>query len=135
MTGIRLLVAILALSLIPALAAACEDVTTGVPRGLAERVALAPQNLSCDLVDRSCRWSFGLGDAVSRALFDTLVETMRACPDFESAIRDSGVNHPDFYDAWAIQIGEQGFSVSIKDKSALQQTFVVLRIMSETRLN
>ena len=135
MIGIRLFVATLALGLTPALAAACDDVAGDVPRGLAERVAMAPQNLSCDPADRSCRWSFDLGDDVSRALFEDLVKTMRDCPKLESAVRDSGVNHPDFYDAWAIQIGNQGFTVSIKDKSALQKTFVVLRIMSETRLN
>ena len=129
------MVAVLALGLTPALAAACEDVDGDVPRGLAERVALAPQNLSCDSADRSCRWSFDLGDNVSRALYDALVKTLRDCPNLEGAVRDSGVNHPDFYDAWAIQLGDRGFTVSIKDKSALQQTFVVLRIMSETRLN
>ena len=135
MRRIHLLVAALAFGLAPALAAACENVAGDVPRGLAERVALAPQNLGCDPVDRSCRWSFDLGDDVSRALFDALVKMMRDCPNLEGAVRDSGVNHPDFYDAWIIQLGDQGFTVSIKDKSALRQTFVVLRIMSETGLN
>ena len=135
MAKFGVLIAVLAIGFTPTLASACKAVGDDAPRGLVSNLALAPQVLSCDTADRSCRWSFALGDPVSRSVFDALIEYMRACPTFAKAVRDTGVNHPDFYDAWSIQTEDQGFTISIKDKSALQQTYVVLRVMSEMRLN
>lgn len=74
-----------------------------------------------------CRWTFALGDAASRANYDDLQSRIKACAVPINATRDQGVNHPDFYDAWIYEFEDGRLSVSIKDKSALGQTFVVLR--------
>jgi len=81
----------------------------------------------CDGEERACRWTFTLGADGSRTLFDELRSRLEACPDMAGMTRDQGVNHPDFYDAWIFQFADAALSVSIKDKAALGQTFVVLR--------
>ncbi len=100
-----------------------------------ESAAALADAVICDEEDRSCRFSFGLATDVSRDLYDQMVGNLSTCPGLKSAEQDVGVNHPDFYDAWTFQFGDGVMTVSIKDKSALKQTFVVLRIMSETGRN
>ena len=81
----------------------------------------------CESEAQACRWSFELGDTGSRGLFKDLVDSIGACSTLTSKLHDTGVNHPDFYDAWVFDFPTGSLSVSLKDKSALGQTFVVLR--------
>ena len=83
----------------------------------------------------ACRWTFDLGTPQSRDIYDGLRAALAGCSDARPE-RDQGVNHPDFYDAWAFQIDGARVTLSIKDKSALGKTYVVLRgPMSEMRRN
>ena len=72
---------------------------------------------------------------LSRGSFEALTQKLATCTDVPP-VRDQGVNHPDFYDAWAFIIDGAPVTLSIKDKTALGKTFVVLRgSMSEMRRN
>ena len=71
-----------------------------------------------------------LGDEMSRTVYDKVVASYKTCSDWQSVEQDKGVNHPDYYDAWMFHGDVGGFSVSIKDKSVLGKTFVVLRLLT-----
>ena len=89
--------------------------------------ALGGSVADCGSEPGVCRWTFQLGDAASRETYEALRVGIRACGEPMSAIRDQGVNHPDFYDAWVYRFDDGGLSLSIKDKAALGETYVVLR--------
>lgn len=84
----------------------------------------------CESEAMACKWQFELGETESRALFRDLVTKIDGCAVPLSKMQDKGVNHPDFYDAWIFAFPDGGLSVSLKDKAALRQTFVVLRRLS-----
>ena len=89
----------------------------------------------CDSEPGVCRGTFDLADPGSRDSFEALTQKLATCTDVPP-VRDQGVNHPDFYDAWAFIIDGAPVTLSIKDKTALGKTFVVLRgSMSEMRRN
>ncbi|NNE78647.1 MAG: hypothetical protein HKN18_00105 [Silicimonas sp.] len=87
----------------------------------------AGAEVDCETEPDACRWTFDLGAPVSRELFEVLRARLAECPNLRAASRDQGVNHPDFYDAWVFRFAREAFSLSIKDKSGLRRTFVVLR--------
>lgn len=73
-----------------------------------------------------CRWTQALQAPGSRDAFAAMGAEIRACrPETEE--RDDAVNHPDFYDAFAFGFGTVRVSLSIKDKSGLQATYVTFR--------
>ncbi len=80
-----------------------------------------------------CGWPFAYRSDEATAAFDRLNETVAAClgPDAASS-RDQSVNHPDFYDLRLYHIAGRQTAVSLKDKAALQRTYVFLRISRET---
>ena len=89
----------------------------------------------CETEPGVCRGTFDLGAPQSRSDFEALTKRLTACAS-AAPVRDKGVNHPDFYDAWAFAVEGGEITLSIKDKSALGKTFVVLRgPMSEMRRN
>lgn len=76
-----------------------------------------------------CNWPFAYRDVAAQARFDALVETVGKCLGTKSALpADLAVNHPDFYDLRQFGDAQGVVAVSIKDKGALQQTYVFLRI-------
>ena len=75
-----------------------------------------------------CRWKFGHRSLSSRRAFDRLIFQLKRCPRLTGSTRDAAVNHPDFYDAWEFRFEGFKAAVSLKDKSALGATFVVLRV-------
>ena len=76
-----------------------------------------------------CVWRFPLQAPAARRQFADLVSGLLTCLGPGSlAERDQGVNHPDFYDARRFETGGIELIVSIKDKSALENTFVNLRV-------
>lgn len=87
----------------------------------------AAQGADCDSEPGACRWTFALGEPASRDLFAKIQDELGQCPNLINRARDQGVNHPDFYDAWVFEFPDATFSVSLKDKAALRQSFVVLR--------
>lgn len=77
----------------------------------------------------NCHWAFAFRDDQARAMFDALVEQIQACDGTRTVLeQDQRVNHPDSYDLRKFVYTDISIDVSLKDKGALQQTFVFLRI-------
>ncbi len=110
----------------PALAEGCGHDVGTEPGPLAAQFA---GGADCGHEAEACRWTFDLGVPASRALFEEMRDGIGACSDVEAGERDQGVNHPDFYDAWVFPMALSNVMVSIKDKSALSKTYVVLRFL------
>lgn len=89
------------------------------------------QGFDCDTEPGVCRGAFALGAPESRRIFEATRQHLAACPGLRQAVRDRGVNHPDFYDAWTFSFSGGALSLSLKDKSALGQSFVVMRRLPE----
>jgi len=61
--------------------------------------------------------------------FEDIVTEVTACIGPMAIIKtDQSVNHPDAYDLREFQTGARSYAVSIKDKGALQQTLVFVRV-------
>ncbi len=74
-----------------------------------------------------CMWAFAYRDDNAIAGFDHLIAALKSCFDGQDPVRDDGtVNHPDSYDARRFTVDGIRFSVSVKDKAALEKTFVFL---------
>ena len=77
-----------------------------------------------------CKWGFSYRAPAATAAFAAYEQALRQClGDRATESRDPGVNHPDFYDRRLFQTDSFGVSVSLKDKAALMQTFVFLRVL------
>ena len=76
-----------------------------------------------------CGWSFAYRTPEALSAFNGLTATVRACLGPVAAVTDDlDVNHPDFYDLQTFQFGDREVGVSLKDKAALSQTCVFLRV-------
>jgi hypothetical protein len=76
-----------------------------------------------------CAWKFPYRDTAAKDTFLSMNQTMRDCfVDGIETIEDQGVNHPDSYEQHKFLVDEIAVSVSIKDKSALQETYVFVGI-------
>ena len=71
---------------------------------------------------RSCRWAFALQDPRGREIYDALARRLMACA--KSWEHDTGVNHPDSYLAITIKLEENALRLSLKDKAALDATYL-----------
>jgi len=76
-----------------------------------------------------CTWGFSYRDAAASAFFREVDADLRTClaGRAESA-KDRGVNHPDTYDQRRYGLDDVIVTVSLKDKSALDRTFVFLGV-------
>jgi hypothetical protein len=76
-----------------------------------------------------CAWQFTYRAGAATAAFQALLdETAKCLGPAAGPIRDQAVNHPDFYDLRRFLVLDAEIGISIKDKAALQQTYVFLRI-------
>lgn len=76
-----------------------------------------------------CGWPFAYRSEEATAAFTRLNDAVSACLGPDVAItQDQSVNHPDFYDLRLYRTNAQEIGVSLKDKAALQQTYVFLRL-------
>ena len=76
-----------------------------------------------------CHWEFAYRAAEAAATFETFNQQIQTClAGLSDEFKDQGVNHPDFYDLRQYQTQGAQVSLSIKDKGAMQRTFVFLRI-------
>ena len=117
---------LIGLNALPAWADLCNPDDAADPSTFAGQFA---QGADCGHEALACRWTFDLGAPASRALFEDMRARIGACSKLDRAERDQGVNHPDFYDAWVFPLAATKVMVSIKDKSALEKTYVVLRLL------
>ena len=143
---------VLALGLIPAGAARagefCADMNILVGRaqsnfpGLsagttdAEKPFLLPGAKTC-AVTRTlsgskayhCAWEFAYRATAANDRFNAFDRSLRQCFGNRAQTRkDQWVNHPDFYDLRQYRLEQVDVSVSIKDKSAMQKTYVFIRV-------
>lgn len=76
-----------------------------------------------------CHWEYGYRADAAFAKFDALDADIRACLTEATALpSDLSVNHPDSYDLKRYQTGQIVISAALKDKAALAQSLVFLRI-------
>ena len=76
-----------------------------------------------------CYWGFPYRSDDAAKMFQDMVADASACLGRGvTVMKDQSVNHPDAYDLRAFKLDEREIGVSIKDKGALQQTLVFLRV-------
>ncbi|MEP2027917.1 MAG: hypothetical protein ABJI96_04300 [Paracoccaceae bacterium] len=107
-----------------------EDVTT------ANSIGMLPGAEKCSVV-RSlsgantyhCAWGFDYRSDAAKQSFEAVNQMVRDCfGDSSESVKDAGVNHPDTYYQRQHILDEIVISVSLKDKVALQQTYVFVGI-------
>ena len=75
-----------------------------------------------------CGWPFEFRSAEATAAFAALHSTLLACTGvIARSFEDQLVNHPDSYDLRFFDRGNTEIAISIKDKGALQKTYIFLR--------
>ena len=102
------------------------EILAGAAPDICERARIhaAPDELICT-------WPFILGDTAAPALLDHLSTAIIYCvPDAVRLPPDMAVNHPDFYKLHQFEMTGAAVAVSLKDKGALGQTFVRLRLLA-----
>ncbi|WP_425040942.1 hypothetical protein [Primorskyibacter sp. S187A] len=77
-----------------------------------------------------CHWSFAFRADAAHTYFDTLSAALAFCSETPVQVAGARVNHPDSFDQITGEIAEQSVSLSLKDKGALQQTLVFLRVVT-----
>ncbi|WP_415402312.1 hypothetical protein [Tateyamaria sp. SN3-11] len=75
----------------------------------------------------NCRWPFDYRAPAATDTFTALIDATTGCLNTDG-LTDQGVNHPDSYDLRTFHTDTAQVSISIKDKGALQQTFIFLRV-------
>ncbi len=73
-----------------------------------------------------CYWAFDYRSDAARGGFLQVAAGVAACAD--PIAQEGDVNHPDSYDLRQFDLGGATVAVSLKDKGALQQTLVFLRV-------
>lgn len=84
-------------------------------------------------VAQHCRWPFAFRAPAAEAAFEKMSDDVAACLNAPALPEEGGVNHPDSYDQRLFRTPEATVSVALKDKGALQQTFVFLRVEPANR--
>ena len=95
-------------------------------RALAQ-VDCAPSRGLGGTVALHCAWPFEYRSMQALDAFDYLLGQVAACAN-PIAADPSSVSHPDSYDMRQFSSGMGVISVSLKDKGALNQTYVFLRV-------
>lgn len=76
-----------------------------------------------------CGWPFDYRAPQASQAFQAVIQAVPNCLGASlQAEDDQDVNHPDFYDLRLFQTAQGEVGVSLKDKGALQQTYVFLRV-------
>ena len=76
-----------------------------------------------------CSWKFEFRTSAAIEQFEGLNHALMRCFGGQSkAIKDQKVNHPDFYDQNQFKFGDVLATVALKDKSALQSTYVFVGV-------
>lgn len=96
--------------------------------GLAPKPACATSRALSGPVSNHCYWSFPYRSALATQSFETLVQRVTKCANAQVHSKEDTVNHPDTYDLRRFTIAGKIVDVSLKDKAALQQTIVFLRV-------
>ena len=82
----------------------------------------------------NCQWGFSFRNPDAWKSFERLSGQIRECSGVAVLIdQDQLVNHPDTYDLRKFDWNGAIIDVSLKDKGALQQTFVFLRVGTDAQ--
>ncbi len=122
----------------------CAELRGLVEEAGSDQMDLAPVAVYADAQDCSisrderggrtylCHWAFPYRDAAATTAFEALDQEVRQCFNDASIMPDDlAVNHPDSYQLRRYQFGQAVISASLKDKAALCQSLVFLRIDQE----
>ena len=72
---------------------------------------------------------FSYRNVEANAAFEALNQSLQSCFGGSAEVaKDQGVNHPDFYEQRRYQLDQVVVTVSIKDKSTLQRTYVFIGV-------
>lgn len=76
-----------------------------------------------------CNWAYPFRSPQATGAFEALFDEVAVClgPD-ATPTSDDGVNHPDTYDLRRFEGQGMAVDVSLKDKGALQQSYVFLKV-------
>ncbi len=77
---------------------------------------------------RACRWPYAYRAPEAREAFARLVADVADCPGATAMPLEEGVNHPDSYDLRRFSLEGDTVAVSLKDKAALRETYIFLRV-------
>lgn len=76
-----------------------------------------------------CGWTFDYRAIDAQTAFEQTIAAVTSCLGPSARVTpDQDVNHPDFYDLQTFTTEDNTISVSLKDKGALQQTLVFVRV-------
>jgi hypothetical protein len=76
-----------------------------------------------------CSWPFEFRAPEAKQAFEAVSQSLANCPTAQlREFKDQTVNHPDSYDLRIFDLDTAEVGLSLKDKGALQQTFVFLRV-------
>ena len=77
---------------------------------------------------KHCYWTFAFRSDAAREWFAEHAELLRQCADGPVSVEGATVNHPDSFDQMTAKVEDRDVSLSLKDKGALSQTLVFLRV-------
>lgn len=81
-------------------------------------------------INMHCYWVFPYRAEAATQTFQNMVADVAACLGPNATVmQDQSVNHPDAYDLREFKFDARDIGVSIKDKGALQQTLVFVRVL------
>lgn len=81
-----------------------------------------------------CQWKFEYRSPGASETLNSLSGAAQSCFEHQAiAFRDQGVNHPDTYDQRQFILGDAVLTISLKDKAALQKTYVFLRAQADPK--
>lgn len=76
----------------------------------------------------NCAFAFEYRSGAAKAAFDATQDALTGCLGAKTQVTlDQAVNHPDFYDLRVFRTPHGEVGLSLKDKGALQQTYVFVR--------
>lgn len=73
-----------------------------------------------------CQWGFDFRAPAATAFYEALLAEAKSCLASQAPKGDQPVNHPDSFFLAEFETPQARLSVSLKDKGALQQSFVFL---------
>ena len=109
-------------------------------QSLKRKITLINDAQTCQLANQLsggkelvCFWQYEYRNSEAAEQFWRLnIEFQELAGTESPAVEDLDVNHPDYYDLKTYNTNDAMVSVSLKDKAALDQTFVFLRVSKST---
>lgn len=74
-----------------------------------------------------CYWEYKYRNQDASETLDRFINALQSCFAVDQVPDDQPVNHPDSYDLYQYVIDETRVSLALKDKAALNKTYVFLR--------